>query len=192
MSAVLKAKRCRVCRREFIPARPLQCCCQYSCAITYSKGSEKRQSAATKRMQAAERAERREQLQKLVPLSKLKNRAQTAFNRWVRERDANEGCISCHMPANYGGQWHAGHYRTTAAASHLRFHPDNCHKQCSQCNNHKSGNTVEYRKRLIDKIGLERVESLENDNRIVKWTREDMIATRKRFNEAWASLKASA
>src|SRR6185503_635823 len=123
---------------------------------TYSRlGGEKRQSAATARMRLAEAREQKSELrqakERIIPLSKLKNRAQSAFNRWVKERDYLEGCISCDVSKNYVGQFHAGHYRTTAAAQHLRFHPDNCWKQCAQCNHYKSGNVVEYRKRLIAK-----------------------------------------
>jgi hypothetical protein len=38
-----------------------------------------------------------------------------------------------------------------------------------------SGNQIEYRKRLIKKIGVERVEWLENNGNIVKkWTKEEL------------------
>jgi len=196
MNAVVKPKKCRVCRREFLPARPLQACCQYSCAITYARlGGEKRQSAATKRVRLAEAAEQKaarlELLRKSIPLSKLKSQAQHEFNRYVRERDFADGCISCHMPASYAGQWHAGHYRTTAAAAHLRYSEDNCHKQCAQCNDHKSGNIVAYRPRLIAKIGLARVELLEDDNRTVRWERDELIAIRKHYLNLWKTAKAA-
>lgn len=37
----------------------------------------------------------------------------------------------------------------------------NVHKQCSVCNNYKSGNLTEYRLNLIRKIGEEEVERLD-------------------------------
>ena len=37
---------------------------------------------------------------------------------------------------------------------------------CSQCNNHKSGNVVEYRIELVRRIGEERVQALENSYRL--------------------------
>jgi hypothetical protein len=43
----------------------------------------------------------------------------------------------------------------------LRFNTYNCHKQCAPCNNHLSGNLVEYRANLINKIGQARVDWLE-------------------------------
>ncbi len=36
-----------------------------------------------------------------------------------------------------------------------------------------SGNIENYRPRLIEKIGLERVEALENNNEIKRWTIDD-------------------
>jgi hypothetical protein len=48
----------------------------------------------------------------------------------------------------------------------LAFNMHNCHSQCVHCNRHLSGNVVEYRKGLIDRIGLDKVEALENDNEV--------------------------
>ena len=59
--------------------------------------------------------------------------------------------------------WHAGHYRSIGAAAHLRFNEDNVHKQSGEQNVYKSGNIEAYRKNLIKKIGLERVEAPDRD-----------------------------
>ena len=82
------------------------------------------------------------------------------MNRYVRLRDAGAGCISCHLPATWGGQWHASHFRSVGAASAVRFNLWNIHKACSPCNAHKGGNIHEYRPRLIAKIGAEKVDWL--------------------------------
>ncbi|EDN0929345.1 hypothetical protein CW085_23575, partial [Salmonella enterica subsp. enterica serovar Senftenberg] len=58
----------------------------------------------------------------------------------------------------------ASHYRSRGAASHLKFNVFNVHSACTRCNRQLSGNAVEYRIRLIRRIGLERVERLESDN----------------------------
>lgn len=190
----MKPKKCRVCRREFVPRNSLQACCQLSCAITYSRGSGDVQSAATKRVKAAElreaNQEKRERKVSTMTLSKLKNLAQREVNRYIRERDHALGCVSCDMPANYDGQWTAGHYRTTAAAPHLRFNEDNLAKQCGQCNFHKSGNIAEFRKGLLARIGAARVELLEDDNRTVKWERDELIALRRKYLGLWKEAKA--
>jgi len=55
----------------------------------------------------------------------------------------------------------ASHFYATTY-SFLRFEPDNVHLSCVHCNQHLSGNIHEYRPRLIKKIGVERVEYIEN------------------------------
>jgi hypothetical protein len=72
------------------------------------------------------------------------------------------------------GQIHAGHYRSVGAHPELRFEPDNCHAQCAQCNNFKSGNLTEYRANLIKKIGLQRVEWLEGPQEKRKFSIEEL------------------
>jgi len=71
-----------------------------------------------------------------------------------------------------GSRVDAGHYRSRGAAPHLRFNVFNCHAQSVKDNRHLSGNIVEYRMRLIERIGLERVERLEQDHSYRKYTAE--------------------
>ena len=52
----------------------------------------------------------------------------------------------------------------------MRFNEDNVHIQCATCNNYLSGNLIEYRKGLIKKIGVDKVEALENFNQSNKMT----------------------
>jgi hypothetical protein len=68
-------------------------------------------------------------------------------------------------------------------SSLLRFHEDNCHKQSSFDNNHKSGNLVEYRVRLIEKIGLERVEWLEGPHKPMKYTIDELKDLTKHYRK---------
>ena len=105
--------------------------------------------------------------------------AQKWFNKFIRLRDESEPCISCGR--HHQGQYHAGHYRTTGAAGHLRFNEDNCHKQCSACNNYLSGNLTKYRPALIDKIGQKKVEALENDNCTHAWTIGELKAIKREY-----------
>ena len=111
--------------------------------------------------------------------------AQTAFNAWIRARDADKPCISCGR--HHTGQFHAGHYLSRGARPELAYEPDNCHKQCAPCNTHLSGNVALYRVNLVKLIGLERVEALENNNVLHKWTREELIEIKKIYT---AKLKA--
>jgi len=105
---------------------------------------------------------------KLKSLTDHLHEAQRHFNMYIRIRDEHKPCISCGKVS--GVQFHGGHYRTTKAAPQLRFNEDNVHKQCAQCNNHLSGNITEYRIELVKRIGVERVESLENNNELHRYT----------------------
>ena len=102
--------------------------------------------------------------------------AQDTFNKFIRLRDKDEPCISCGYISDgkNSRQWHAGHYRPAGQNSALRFDELNTHKQCSICNNHKSGNLVPYRENLIKKIGLDKVEELENQKTLKKWAIEEL------------------
>ena len=108
--------------------------------------------------------------------------AQATFNKYIRLRDRNDKCISCDYVwggLNHQRQQHSSHYISTSKSRLLRFNEDNAHKSCQICNTHLSGNLAEYRPRLIEKIGLDRVlelERLANDNKPCRYTAEDYKA----------------
>ena len=156
VSRQMKTKICNQCGEEYQPRKPLQSVCDLKCALDQSR--EKQKAAAEK----AARKKYKLDKDRIKTKADWAKEAQQAFNTWIRERDYRECCISCGRI--HQGQYHAGHFRTTKAASQLRFNPYNCHKQCQPCNTHLSGNVTEYRISLIKRIGLDRVEALENNN----------------------------
>lgn len=156
----LKPKSCRVCKSKFVPRSSTQSVCSPLCA--YEKAVADRKTK--------ERKEYRVKKEALKTRKEWLNEAQAIFNKWVRLRDKNLPCVSC---GAIEASWDAGHYRSVGAAPGLRFNPDNVHKQCVHCNQHKSGNAIEYRIGLCNRIGAERVEALEQNNEIIKWTIED-------------------
>ncbi|WP_140919046.1 recombination protein NinG [Limnobaculum xujianqingii] len=145
----LKPKKCKACLELFKPVNGFQKVCGPTCALKLV------------RIQRAKEGKKELKIRKLAaqPYSYHVRNTQAAFNAYIRERDAELPCISCGR--YHDGQYHAGHFKTTAARPDLRFNEDNVHKQCSVCNNHLSGNIDKYRPALIAKIGLERVEALE-------------------------------
>jgi hypothetical protein len=151
----LKPKRCKGCGDSFIPQNGFVKCCSPSCAFVYARTERVRKA----KQQAAK--ELREGRARLMTRSEHLNKAQEQFNRWIRMRDFDLPCISCQRndPTT---KKNAGHFLSVASHPEYRFHPDNCHLQCEHCNSWKSGAQQAYRPRLIDKIGLERVEALEN------------------------------
>ena len=161
-----KRKRCKACSQLFELKSSFQVVCSPDCAISFCKTQ-----AAQAHISAAERKEHREAKKRIKSKAQWRKEAQAAFNAYIRERDKEEPCISCGR--YHDGQWHAGHYRTTAAAPELRFYEDNCHKQCAPCNTHLSGNLIPYRDRLMDKIGIDRLTALEGPHPPAKYTIED-------------------
>ena len=161
----MKAKRCKVCHKPFMPERPLQQACGYKCAMELAQERVERLHKQRKRKEA------REQRAKLKTRSQWLSEAQVWVNKFIRLRDDTLPCISCGR--YHSGQYHASHYRSVGACSSLRFHEDNIHKACKPCNADKSGNIVEYRIRLIEKIGLDRVEWIESQPKMHQWTVQD-------------------
>ena len=100
-----------------------------------------------------------EQIQKFAKIStsKLKGKAQSVFNKFIRERDENRGCISC----GSRNEIQAGHFYSAGNHNNLRFDEHNANSQCKKCNYFLSGNLLKYRENLIRKIGLEAVERLD-------------------------------
>ncbi len=142
------------------------------------------------------RVTKRKWREKNATIAQLKQKADREFGKFIRERDFGQPCICCGEFAKAGewtngGVYDAGHYRTKGAADHLRYHEDNAHLQRKYCNKWRSGNQAAYRVRLIEKIGLDRVEALDNDNGTVKWTREMLVQIRKTYLGKWKALKAA-
>jgi len=160
-------KKCRCCKEYSLVESgikvPLGFFCSMDCVVKH--GSKAARVASDKR--------RRQTLAKLKEsvktASEWRVEAQAAFNAYIRYRDRDQPCISCDSTANRdNGYWDAGHYRSRGAARHLSFHQHCCHKQCHKCNRYLSGNVVEYRHKLIERIGLDKVEALEHNNDTVK------------------------
>ena len=197
-----KKKRCKCCGDYGEAAEGVQTpkgwFIDYSHAIKHSiELSRKRQErlrAKAVRSQAEEAknaAKRdRERRMEVKPLSYWMKRAQTAFNAWVRARDAGRPCISCGRI--HQGQNHAGHYRPAGSNPELRFEPDNCHLQCAPCNSHLSGNLTAYRPALIAKIGLERVEWLEGPHEQKRYRKEDYQAVEAEYKAKLKELQSNA
>lgn len=103
----------------------------------------------------------------------IKTRREAAvywFNRFIRLRDAGNGCISCGINKP-DIQYAAGHFVPAGSCSALRFDERNVHLQCNvKCNKHLSGNRSEYRRGLVQKLGQEVVDFLEGPQPPIKIT----------------------
>lgn len=181
MLTTLKTKPCKQCGCAFTPVRPLQAVCGPSCALRKVRGDK-----------VAQRQSIRSRKEAIKTIPELIRETQICFNAFIRERDrlAGHKCISSGKPLDWSGNAvDAGHYRSTGAASHLRFNEDNCHAQSKHDNQYLSGNAVDYRIGLVARIGLQRVESLESSNQVHKWTADELRAIKAKYKQKLKALK---
>lgn len=105
-------------------------------------------------------------MRKLLPLNKLKKKAEKVFHKWIVKRD-NYICYTCNKPGNQAGHyWH----------NKLDFDERNLHCQCPACNLWKSGNLAEYGNRLLNEYGKEWMDKLYSDahQSLNKFDREEL------------------
>lgn len=183
-----RQKKCAnpACGVKFTPMQLGQKVCGWQCGLAIAPASREK---AQKAIKANERKEHAAQREKVKPKGAHAREAQALFNEWIRLRDANLPCVSCGR--HHEGQYHAGHYRTTAAAPELRFEPLNVHKQCAPCNNHLSGNIVNYRAELINRIGPDKLEWLEGMHEPKRYTIEDLKAIKAEYRAKIKELRAA-
>ena len=179
------------CRQPFKPISMTHKCCSAPCAAEYAKEvrvkKEAQEARLKTRREAEEKREHRKKVEKLKTRQDWLKDAQAVFNRYIRERDAEEACISC--GARGRESWDAGHYRSVGAAPQLRFHEDNCHKQCVPCNQFRSGNAIEYRLGLLQRIGTARLEFLESHNVSSHLSIEDIKQVMENYRNKLKELK---
>jgi hypothetical protein len=184
-----KPKKCKnpVCDVSFPPRRLGQVVCSPACAVALVlvKREQERKSLAQLERRAIKAAKER-----IKSRSQHMKEAQVAFNAWVRLRDAGLPCVSCGR--HHNGQWHAGHYRTVGGSPELRFEPLNVWRQCAPCNNHQSGNIVNYRIELVKRIGEEKVAWLEGPHQPRKYTIEELKTIKAEYRAKARELKRAA
>ena len=191
-----KPKKCRVdtCRASFVPSRMGQAVCSPACAMIDAPRHEPK---ARKALAEIERKDIKVRKEKLKSRADHLREAQAAVNEYVRLRDAHLPCISCDSnPSDQelitGSRWDAGHYRSVGACPELRFEPLNIHRQCVKCNRNLSGNAVEYRIRLVHRIGAETVIWLEGPHEPRKYTVEEIKTIKAEYRAKTRELKRAA
>ena len=157
---------CKNCKCKFEPQyNSVQSVCSFECSIELTKKNQK------KKAQKEWNKEKKKRKEALKTKSDHLKELQVLFNKWIRLRDKGNNCISCNKPCK---KENAGHYRSVGGNPELRFEPLNVHLQCEYCNTYQHGNLIEYRKNLINKIGLCKVEWLEGRHELKHYTIDDI------------------
>lgn len=155
----------------------VKCGCYAKWLLNTTEGKEtvkKHFKRATVKVAKDKSRQSREQKEQNKSIAKLKQEARAVFQRWIRIRDSDLLCVCC---GNDSETWDAGHYYKAELYSGVIFHEMNVNKQRVYCNRHLHGNEGEYRKRLIEKYGLSKVEELDRiaiETKHKKWTREEL------------------
>ena len=155
----------------------LQAFCNFDCMVSYGSANK---SKGEKVKQRIARKVKKEKLDKLKTNSEWAEEAQKAVNLYIRVRDQGKPCISCDKPDV--DSRNASHFRSVGACKQLRFNTFNIHASCYRCNCEISGNLLEYRIRLVKLIGQDRVDWLECQNDIARYSVEYLQRVKKVFN----------
>lgn len=182
--ASLKAKKCASCKTVFTPVRTMQKVCGPLCAAAHARKLAEQKAARANREERKSLSERK---------AKLKTRrewiaeCQAVVNKVARLRDqlADHGCISCgsYPTERFGGGMDAGHFRSVGSAAHMRFFLPNISAQCKKCNRDLGGSHTNYRKGLIERIGINRVEEIESMQWTAKWDIDYLKRLKKVMNK---------
>jgi hypothetical protein len=156
--------KCKNCKAEFTPVRFNQkYCFESDCVRVWVELEKAKQWKAKKKILKNE----------LETLPELMKKAQTIFNKWIRERDKDKPCISC--GCKLGNKYDAGHYFSMGGHKSVTFNEDNVHAQCVTCNQYKHGNLLNYQIGIQQRIGADRLIELHaKAHEIKKWTKDEL------------------
>jgi hypothetical protein len=156
--------RCKNCKEKFEPKTFLQkYCFKDECIRVFVQKNNEKVWKKTKSKAKLD----------LMTLSDYLKLAQQVFNKWINLRDKGLPCISCDKPIT--GRVNASHFWNANNHYNVRFNEDNVHSSCITCNQFLSGNLLEYRTRLISKIGKQRFNILEAESKQTrKFTIEEL------------------
>lgn len=171
--------KCAICRAPY-ERRYLS---HKTCGDPICRAEQKRQEALKK----ADRAELKARKEKIKSRSDWAREAQSAINAFIRERDRDLPCVSCGR--HHTGQYHCGHFLSRGAHPELAYEEMNLAKQCAPCNTHLSGNQINFRKGLIERIGIFNVEWLEGPHEAKKYTAEELREIRDHYRAKLRELK---
>lgn len=174
--------RCKNCKEKFEPKQfNRKYCYKDECNDMYFEYLKKQMFKRIRK----ETTQKKKELETVQDLLKS---TQKVFNLYIRLRDKNLNCISCNKPTNK--KENASHYIASGKSKFLTFNEDNVHKSCEYCNTHLHGNLLEYRINLIKKIGLKKVEYLEeNRHKTKKYSRSELLDITEKYKKLIKKMK---
>lgn len=123
-------------------------------------------------------------MKKQKSISKLKAELDRLFSIYIRTSYANDfgqaSCYTCGKVDDWQNLQN-GHF-ISRAHMNTRYDEQNCRVQCPGCNVFKSGNMVEYSRRLLKELGEKGFTELTNRKDVIKqFTRKDYEELIKKY-----------
>lgn len=164
--------RCKNCRKPFEPRFSTfeKFCWDVQCKTLegLQKVRERKDMEAKK-----QRKELKQRKTALETIQQKVKRVQKVVNEYIRKRDKGKPCISCNKIL--AGKFDAGHYYNSNNHWSIRFDTANIHGQCVRCNRDLHGSLIEYRKKLIHRIGEDELMRLDGVcHNIRKFTKDEL------------------
>jgi hypothetical protein len=159
-------------------------CCSPECAEIFGREQTKKQVAKKEREETKVRKE------KITPHKHFLDMTQRVVNKYVLTKFADLPCVACGK-SPYDGVRHASHFKSRGSNSYLRFNLWNIWPCCYSCNFKKSGNIHEMRKGLIEIIGIEKLEFLDNAPRVRIYEKEYLERMRRIFAKKTRRLSSA-
>ena len=115
-------------------------------------------------------------------LTQLKNKLWPIFSLWIRMRDClkTTGCASFGLCITCGKRYHikllqAGHFIPGRHNANL-YSEKGTNAQCYNCNINLKGNTLVYRRKIIEMYGFGADEELEKEDKQIKqFTEQELL-----------------
>lgn len=179
-------RKCAICKKPKARFKSgLKAYCSPECGAELALKLRKAAKDAEEKAERKVWAEKKKALNDTVPIWTKK--AQATFNKYIRLRDFDKPCISCGKyehelkHSGSGGFWDCGHYRSVGSCPELRFEPKNAHKQCKKCNQYLSGNHVEYRFGIAQRLTKSELAFIEGPHEPKRYRVEDLKEVNEEF-----------
>ena len=186
-----KKYKCKYCKQKFILSElrlKMPQVCDSCIGLYFEENKDKIAKKVKTQREKHNKKLKQEKLDKLKTHSDWLKELQTVFNRYIRLRDKDKGCVSCGKQLK--GKYDAGHLFSVGAFPNLRFDEFNVHAQCTFCNMHQHGNISEYMIRLPKRIGQEQFDLLlERRNVSNKLTIPEIIEKKEYYLSKIKELK---
>jgi hypothetical protein len=159
-------KKCKNCKKPFKPrfSSLERFCWELECKTI--EAMEKVSKIKSMRVKNQKR-ELKKKKESLETIREMMKRVQKIVNLYVRTRDAGKECCSCDKILK--GKFDAGHFWNSNNHKNVTFDAErNIWGQCVKCNRWGHGSLLQYREKLLQRIGPEKFSQLEEDARVTR------------------------